>query len=424
MTTILYVHGTGVRSAGYQASLDHIRAGVAQVLPQVRVEPCPWGDVLGAGEPRPELRPAAGAADGIRWADAERAVWARLYDDPLYEIRLASLEARDTGATTSPQAARLLAARLSALTDDPGVEVVLPDPASAADLRSAAERLAADPEFDASLPWLAAERAHDLTARALVSSYISLREQDLGGEVIVAAAERDNLARAIMAALGGSALSVGSRARAVGWATAQRAAHPFLRRGRDALVDRAAPAAGDVLQYQARGGALRTFVAERVRELEGPVVLLGHSLGGIACFETLVGRTLPDVRLLVTVGSQIPYLYGLDALATLRFGTPLPERFPSRWLNIHDPVDLLSFPARPRFADGPTPGAGAAAATGAPGSAAATAGTAGTATAARTTEIRDVRVDTREPFPRAHSAYWTTPAVYEAVAAAVEDLGR
>ena len=387
MTTVLFVHGTGVRSKRHALSLARVRAGVAEVLPGTAVHPCAWGDVLGvptAAAEEPE-RGGSGPADGDpRWPDAERAVWARLYDDPLFEIRLAVLEGRETGPSGSPRAAAVFAGRMRALPEHPAVAAALPGPPAGDALRIAAGALTGDREFAAATRWLAAVGAHDLVGRAVAASYVRVREEE-AGEVLVPVAERDALARAVTDALGGTPLGAGSRARGVAWTTAQRAARPLLRRHRDGVLERSTPLAGDVLLYQARGRPLRRFIAERVREIDGPVVLLGHSLGGIACFEMLLGEALPQVELLVTVGSQIPYLYGLDALATLRLGAPLPGAFTARWLNLHDPVDLLSFPAAPRFAG----------------------------------RVTDVAVDTGEPFPRAHGAYWTVPAVYAAVRTAL-----
>jgi hypothetical protein len=87
------------------------------------------------------------------------------------------------------------------------------------------------------------------------------------------------------------------------------------------------------------------------------------------------------VELLVTVGSQGPLLYESGALPALAHPDPLPPHMP-RWLNVYDRRDLLSYLAAPLF----------------PGRA------------------TDVEVDNRQPFPASHSAYWTNPAVYRALA--------
>ena len=77
-------------------------------------------------------------------------------------------------------------------------------------------------------------------------------------------------------------------------------------RGPGALTDAAHPSAGDVLLYQARGDRIRAFIAKRVATAAESVVLLAHSLGGIAAMDLLAMRPLPSVRLLVTVGSPRP----------------------------------------------------------------------------------------------------------------------
>ncbi|NEB89336.1 alpha/beta fold hydrolase, partial [Streptomyces anulatus] len=165
-------------------------------------------------------------------------------------------------------------------------------------------------------------------------------------------------------------------------------ARPVLRLGsryavrrRAALTGAAHPAAGDVLTFLVRGGPLRAALRELVAAVEPPVVLLGHSLGGIIALDTLIEAPLPGVRLLVTVGSQGPFLYETGALPHLEHPRPLPAHVPD-WLNIHDRRDLLGFAAAPLF----------------PGRA------------------EDIATDNRQPFPAAHSAYWTDPAVYRAIA--------
>ncbi|MEN8219415.1 MAG: hypothetical protein ABFS56_24285 [Pseudomonadota bacterium] len=102
--------------------------------------------------------------------------------------------------------------------------------------------------------------------------------------------------------------------------------------------------------YQSSGKAIRQFIHDKIMEIDGAVVLLAHSLGGIACAELLAeaDKSLAEkVKLLVTVGSQTPYLYELDVLQSLRFEDISPdERLPSHfpaWLNVYDQHDLLSY---------------------------------------------------------------------------------
>ena len=161
---------------------------------------------------------------------------------------------------------------------------------------------------------------------------------------------------------------------------ALRLATVRARRLRGALTDAAHPSAGDVLLYQARGDRIRAFIAKQVATAAEPVVLLTHSLGGIATVDLLATRRLPSVRLLVTVGSQAPFLYEIGALSSLAHDDPLPAHMPA-WLNIYDPDDLLSYVGAPLF----------------PG------------------QVEDVEVSNGQPFPQSHIAYWANPKVWDAI---------
>jgi hypothetical protein len=85
---------------------------------------------------------------------------------------------------------------------------------------------------------------------------------------------------------------------------------------------------------------------------------------------------------LITCGSQAPLLYEIDSLSSRRFDDGLPAGFP-RWRNIYDENDFLSY-----IGEGVFPG-----------------------------KVRDIRVESRQPFPQSHSAYWTNMKVWTAVGA-------
>ena len=93
----------------------------------------------------------------------------------------------------------------------------------------------------------------------------------------------------------------------------------------------------DVLFYQRNGQAIRDHVAGEIAALEAPRLVIGHSLGGIILVDTLFGPDAPstDVALLVTFGSQAPFLAAFGALGD---DTP---RLP--WLNFWTRYDFVSF---------------------------------------------------------------------------------
>jgi hypothetical protein len=158
----------------------------------------------------------------------------------------------------------------------------------------------------------------------------------------------------------------------------------MAQRRRGEMMDGASPLAGDILAYQCRGEDIRKFIAFRVREVPPPVIIVAHSLGGVAAVDVLVRENLQQrVKLLVTVGSQVPYFYEINALHSLerRAGAELPSHFPA-WINIYDLRDFLSFVGAGLF----------------PG------------------RITDRDVDSRQPFPISHSAYWTNKDTYKIIA--------
>ncbi|MFH8686832.1 alpha/beta fold hydrolase [Streptomyces anulatus] len=384
MTTVIFIHGTGVRPPHAATLYARVTASFAEAAPGVRVVPLDWGERYGA-------RLAAGGASipyegaGATERDAEgdegddgAAAWERLYRDPEAELALAA--ARGPSGAIPPGAAfpdeefreRLaeLAARGEAAAPElgPGLGARAAALARGPLLAPAAE--AVDPEVLAAL-----------LARALVAAVIGAALAE-DAPVIPDGATRDAAVDRIAQELGGAA--PGTSRGLVG----RLAARPVLRLGsryavrrRAALTGAAHPAAGDVLTFLVRGGPLRAALRELVAAVEPPVVLLGHSLGGIIALDTLIEAPLPGVRLLVTVGSQGPFLYETGALPHLEHPQPLPAHVPA-WLNIHDRRDLLGFAAAPLF----------------PGRA------------------EDIATDNRQPFPAAHSAYWTDPAVYRAIA--------
>ena len=84
---------------------------------------------------------------------------------------------------------------------------------------------------------------------------------------------------------------------------------------------------------------------------------------------------------LITVASQAPYLHEIGALSGLEPGTTdLPVGFPP-WLNLYDPYDFLSYVAAPVFGRG----------------------------------VNDCRIESDQPFPYSHSAYWANPDTWAAI---------
>ena len=256
---------------------------------------------------------------------------------------------------------------------------------SAADLAEAHHAVVFAPEFTQSFKAAADDPAEvpPVWARAVVAQAMANHpEAPLAADADV----RDALVAGLISEVTAGVQPKGLAGEWLGHALAVFGTrHALSRRGRytrELIV----PAVGDVLVYQGRGRAIRQRIRDSLPE-HGPVVLLTHSLGGVACVDLLAESELPQVELLVTVGSQAPFFYEIDALQALHYGQSLPAHFP-RWLNLYDPRDFLSYIAGRIFAPGPR-------------------------------GVDDALVNNRLPFPGAHSAYWTNPQTWDAIGPAL-----
>ena len=380
MATILFVHGTGSRELDYSAALRKLQGN----LPEHRVLECLWGDAVGArlhlrGASIPEYdgsRPGKPADPAV----IENARWGMLYQDPLFELRL--LEQRRGERLRIPpsslqpgeqaiQRARdlqvppefLETVRATGLEDSwkPALSAVV----DAADF----EKLL----LGANLPWLDTTRP---IARALVASLI--RNGEAKGVAPPVGEMRDALVELLIPALGGQPMGVFSWGLEV-FASMATALVRWKKRG---VFDEHSSKIADIVHYQARGGKIREFIRERIVAAGPEVIVLCHSLGGVACVDLLAKSVIPNVKALITAGSQAGFFYEVDALTSLPFGEGLPDRFP-RWVNYYDPADFLSYQAALSF----------------PG------------------RVTDVAVDNGQPFPQSHSAYWDNRTVLAGIRA-------
>ncbi len=383
MRTLLFIHGVGVRGDAWFTSLNLVASKAAHFLPGFQVEGCAWGDAFGArlhrgGAAIPGYASSGQPAKPLD--DASRARWWLLAADPLLELRITP---KETYLGEIP--GRSIFRRIAALAANEAVLSTLrpwflaePWPGFVAAIAESAEWRSVVEALTASAP-----ANCEKLARALTAAYqVHLREGSFPG---LTGEQRDLLKQTMIDPLGGPPLG------AVGDWLLQRLTGAGERR-RGSLTDGTTPAVGDIIRYQSRGREVRNFIAHRV-DATGASVLLTHSLGGIAAVDWLAspeyvahcetgGRKIDT---LITVGSQAPYFYEMDALVSRRYGEGLPETFPRRWLNFYDPADFLSYLAEPVFPR----------------------------------HARDVAVDNRQPFPESHSAYWNNATVWTAIATAL-----
>jgi hypothetical protein len=390
MRHILFVHGTGVRQPSYDETCVTLELQLSKFLSGSQLHRCYWGETQGCrlrsgGASIPEFDTARAVGD-VAPKDAAIAAWQLLYTDPDSEIDAFIAQpgpARQFNPAAVPPMEKLTVLlnreteQTLALEREIGFESVW-NKAKGELLAFLSAAIAANrtiPELD--------EKFRAALARALVA-HASILASSGGRKDSPTGQQRDALVGALEDAWGGQERSI--LGAATGW-IASRFKRMALRIGTDkvarkrgAISEAAYPAAGDILLYQARGGGIRDFIESTIHNAPKPLTVLAHSLGGIACVDLFVEKQLEGVVKLITVGSQAPLLYELNALCSLPFPEKLPASFPD-WLNIYDKHDFLSYVGAGLF----------------PG---------------RTT---DALVDNGQPFPEAHSAYWNNPDVWKAI---------
>jgi hypothetical protein len=385
--TILFVHGTGVREASYVQTAARIVAGLADIEWKAGVRPCNWGDTYGAslaygGISIPEF---TGEAPPSEADQALAALWQLLATDPMFELR--ELAGRKPPDFTPPNAQalalqfRVKVAALATLDEAKKLlcQKVLPhywEDAVAAVAKSDALENATKP------PRTVSSELRVAVGRAIAAQL----QYQLADDNFAAlnTTLRDELATAVTDELGGRDKNFVTdwvkdrfKGLALRWATSQ------ARRQRDVLYNAAYPAAGDILLYQVCGKEIRDKISADIQACGDDTAVIAHSLGGIACVDLLIEKDHPNVKLLVTCGSQAPLLYELGALRSLKPKNPLPGHFPKTWLNFYDCNDLLSYRAAKVFSGPP---------------------------ADRRT--LDIEIVSNQPFPISHSAYWDQAALW------------
>ncbi|CCK29528.1 hypothetical protein BN159_5149 [Streptomyces davaonensis JCM 4913] len=386
MSTLLFVHGTGVRRSAYVGMLTLLRDTMAVHAPGARVEECYWGDGFGVPEgvgagALPGAEPAQADTESVPLKDLPEddrgaLAWGLLYEDPLSALRRPE-EGAFRGRVadrTGPQVARR--ARALAVEPPESLAALLADPRVREEFAASVTAVLDSAEGqEAVTRGLGPGELPAALATAVVAHLLG-GAQRRGNPVLWSAEQRDDAVRALTTALGGVPRGAVDRALLrASWWTAQRfGVLGRVQKNRAEIMTGVHPRLGDVLKYLARGHQLRGFIKDRLARVDGPVVLLGHSLGGIAAVDVLIEGEFSGVDHLVTVGSQAAHLHEIGALPCLDPGKPLPEHFPA-WTNFYDRRDLLGFPAAPVFPR----------------------------------RVEDVEINTKEPFPAAHSAYFARP---------------
>jgi hypothetical protein len=342
MYNLLLVHGTGVRQPSYDDTYAAITARLAVGLRNCTLHRCYWGETEGcrlrsSGASIPDYDTARAVAE-VDPEDVAVAKWRLLYADPDFELD-AFLASAGSAKPFNPAAETFFEGISTLLeietAETRGLEAELGLASvwkrAKSQLRASLASAAAN---DRTVPDLNSE-FRTVLARALVAhAFVIAFEAEASGNDRnwPTGSQRDALVNALRDTWGGDDRGVLSGIS--GWVgdrfkrLALRIGTGKIARKRGSISDAAFPATGDILLYQARGEGVRDFIERTVHKTPKPIVLLAHSLGGIACVDLLAKKQLDGVVKLITVGSQAPLLYELNALWSLPYGDPLPASFP------------------------------------------------------------------------------------------------
>lgn len=364
---LLFVHGTGVRRIAYDVSYELIKKQLTKHQCEVSLQECYWGGDFGVQQENFQSVPTYANTRNIDddGGDEVLALWNLLSQEPTFELGVLPLggEEAEAYALHEESPVTLLERQFAELADN-------------ADLCESIEKLGLKQTADAILqqiicsPAFRAVNASDAAAtlphrvalaRAAVAmlQYLALE----AGTPVFDGASRDELVNKLARSLGADVRGM--------WDALLLPLTWYGRARRGKLTDRNYAAAGDILRYQFQGSKLRMFLRDKIALFPNDqVIILAHSLGGIAAFETLLEYKPSNVALLITYGSQAAFLYEIDALACLRRTDKLPAKFPP-WSNFYDLNDPLSYLARELFDK----------------------------------RVSDDEVQSGQPFPASHSAY-------------------
>ncbi|MEK6720812.1 MAG: hypothetical protein AABZ33_09105 [Chloroflexota bacterium] len=357
-TGVLYVHGAGNRMADAHRYGALIRAGLK--LPEERLSISDWGEKAGARLDRIDLtmpdEPAA--------ADVTNDVLA----DPYLPIR-ALPERAPGGGAAGDRDAEILLEYLQFLGPD------LTDLGSpSVHLAAAAAEIAASPEL-AAAGGEPIERIDAAVVAALARSFQRRPKADQAAGAMGVDFDAAKVAIATLLITRGPLSGVSAwLPPEVGRQIALWASRELARRRKQLMREHVVPVA-DVLYYQRNGKDIRAHVRGEIDRCSKPGIVIGHSLGGIILVETLFGKggSAENVGLLVTFGSQAPFLSAIGALDMIVPTVP--------WLNIVTRYDFLSFCASRLW----------------PG------------------KVTDHEIVIERGFPEAHDAYYQTQAFYDAI---------
>jgi hypothetical protein len=254
--TLVFVHGTGTRAAGYNTTLDRVREGAQHHLKHVPVVGVPWY-ILRTDYPElvTKALPVAGSRTAVEAdSDPTTTAWQLLVDDPRFELKILAEAALPTNATVTIGGVSPSQQIIASVTELSAEGKPLGG-FTAREYRAAAQQVGSAPELreaaartpDDLVPTLA-----EAASRAVIAELFEAHRNDSPGtqpKAMLIAEQRDELVDATYLALVGSSrgLRVWLLERLAGLGTG------IGRLARGGLTDLSVGFFSDVFFYERRG---------------------------------------------------------------------------------------------------------------------------------------------------------------------------
>jgi hypothetical protein len=388
---VIFVHGTGVREKQYNSTFIAIKQGLQNLNPNIELISCSWGKHSGArlnanNASSPNFDPEI--VRNISGDLVEIYLWDELYRDPTAEIQFLPHRRREGSHREAP---RKLRQRIESLLQQ--------DFLNDFDLRFSIDHYTFQQAHSYIFEYVSIDSLcavaqsplnefYDVISRAIVGALVYRSSENPSSD------KSEEQARFISNHMHGGEVPRGSLERLAEGFIKKIVVPKAVKKLQEDMVKRNPsyfPAIADILMYQARPDPIHDYILDVINRCPQPVFLLAHSLGGIACVDLLISnkQASKSTKALITVGSQVPFMYEINALRSLEYKDPLPSYFPSKWVNIYDKKDSLSFVGQDKnlFSN----------------------------------YIEDYEVNNEKHFPECHSRYWGNTRVYEKIVEVIEN---
>jgi hypothetical protein len=360
----LHIHGTGVReNEAYAKDICTIQEKIQKYDLGLSYKPCYWGflwdkqEKITSGKPSRSLK----RSNDLSPEEMNTLRWFLLELDPLLEIRM--LKMKSQGSNPSSNTAGEVIERslqnflLLTKSPSPDLQQLLEDIGISDSCESIIKNLTHSSVVEEMLKNAYSRDSlheyYEAISRAIIASAVEMNREK-GLEINFSSqtyTKKKELLQALVEELSGGAELAMARQfmqSVLDFCLSQNLCKKLLDRVKKYKLGEAInfPKISDILLYLTHDQLALQYIKGYIDPVgsDKSILLVAHSLGGIACVDLLAKNPelCKKVKLLVTVGSQSPFLYKKGILPSSHDFVDLHQDFPN-WLNIYHASDWLGF---------------------------------------------------------------------------------